>query len=460
MKTTLYEQIEALEGSFDPNKVVVTWKNKTFQVYPWVKPIIFSSIQTGGTKPPASKGARFQLKQLLSGRKYKYTDVTSLIFSNSLERRLIDDKVIDKLFEELASEKALKPIKTVETKFEANFYPLEEYENSMVYSRSSFYLKEQLLVRGKLRNLEVSWPQELLDFLAANELELDLTGVVRRHIAQYFIMRDYLKRHKRLKYVFLSVHYTNFGLVNACKDLGIPVVEMQHGVINEQHYGYSYAYTPTDDQFPNYLLTFGERDETFINRSHLHAHTKARAIGSYVLERYQNRGVEMVPGTVAISGQDCQTGQEVIADFIALAEKNKDLHFYFKPRRTDIAWYKDRFVFPENWTFEEKRDIYQLILECEIHATAYSSCALEAPTLGRRNLLFNHNGKARNYYHDKLEEGLMNKYSDSFEELHQQLSVLLAEDPSQSDIKESNAANIKPHYQDNIHTFIREILTK
>lgn len=54
------------------------------------------------------------------------------------------------------------------------------------------------------------------------------------------------------------VSYERETFIEACKEQGIPVIELQHGVIYENHFGYSYPGPRTKETFPDYLLTFGE----------------------------------------------------------------------------------------------------------------------------------------------------------------------------------------------------------
>ena len=58
--------------------------------------------------------------------------------------------------------------------------------------------------------------------------------------------------------VVLVVSYGKETFVEACKRKGIPVVELQHGVISDHHFGYSYPDGATKTTFPDYFLTFGE----------------------------------------------------------------------------------------------------------------------------------------------------------------------------------------------------------
>jgi rRNA-processing protein FCF1 len=54
------------------------------------------------------------------------------------------------------------------------------------------------------------------------------------------------------------VSYDKETFIEACKRNDVPVVELQHGVIYDEHYGYSYPIGETKETFPDYLFTFGE----------------------------------------------------------------------------------------------------------------------------------------------------------------------------------------------------------
>ncbi|ERJ05403.1 hypothetical protein HLRTI_002635 [Halorhabdus tiamatea SARL4B] len=54
------------------------------------------------------------------------------------------------------------------------------------------------------------------------------------------------------------VSYGKETFIEACKQKGIPVVELQHGVIYPEHFGYTFSGERTKTTFPDYLLTWGE----------------------------------------------------------------------------------------------------------------------------------------------------------------------------------------------------------
>lgn len=109
-------------------------------------------------------------------------------------------------------------------------------------------------VVDQLREVEVTIREEL-------DANVDLVTKVRKEL---HVRKTDLPLYERLlertnpELVVLVVAYGDETLIEACKRKGIPVVELQHGVIHDYHYGYSYPEGETKFAFPDYLLTFGE----------------------------------------------------------------------------------------------------------------------------------------------------------------------------------------------------------
>lgn len=92
-------------------------------------------------------------------------------------------------------------------------------------------------------------------------VDVDLVSKVRSEI---HIRNTTLPLYKRLldrvdpKVAVVVVSYGKETFIEACKRKDIPVVELQHGVIYDSHFGYSYPDGKTKAMFPDYFLTFGE----------------------------------------------------------------------------------------------------------------------------------------------------------------------------------------------------------
>lgn len=60
------------------------------------------------------------------------------------------------------------------------------------------------------------------------------------------------------KIVVVVVSYGKEIFIEACQSLNIPVIELQHGYISDNHSGYHFPGSLKKEYFPDYLLTWGE----------------------------------------------------------------------------------------------------------------------------------------------------------------------------------------------------------
>lgn len=123
----------------------------------------------------------------------------------------------------------------------------------------------------KFHRIEFSGEEKELISNIENELErafdlrIDLYRIFTQHILNFkYDYKKYLELFKKreAKMIFVVVAYENQAVVAAAKDLGIEVIELQHGTISDYHLGYSYPLkTRLDGEiryFPNKILTFGD----------------------------------------------------------------------------------------------------------------------------------------------------------------------------------------------------------
>lgn len=96
-------------------------------------------------------------------------------------------------------------------------------------------------------------------------LDINLEWILTIHILNF--QYDYKKytelfQKRKPKMIFVVVAYENQAIVAAAKDLGITVLELQHGTITDYHLGYSYPKRSRLNgeikYFPDKILTFGE----------------------------------------------------------------------------------------------------------------------------------------------------------------------------------------------------------
>jgi hypothetical protein len=149
--------------------------------------------------------------------------------------------------------------------------------------------------------------------------------------------------------------------------------------------------------------------------------------------------------------QDQDWEQKAIFDFIIpLSKLNNNILYILIPRkRKDFP--KD---LPTNIIVYDKIDCYNVIMHCDIHCTLYSSCALEAPTLGLPNLLINENNIAINYYKDML-LNFHTKYISKYDDIISVIKEL--KKLKKDDIKYKNSNIFIQNYKINIIKAIKQL---
>ena len=130
--------------------------------------------------------------------------------------------------------------------------------------------------------------------------------------------------------------------------------------------------------------------------------------------------------------------------------------FILIPRNWDKNKYNN-LKLPKNIIFYPSLDCYQVIMHCHYHCTVYSSCALEAPTLGIPNILVNLNDFSKKYISDMLDKNntyIVNTEQEFIKKL--ELEHTLKKD----EIIKSNEKQFVNNYNLNIKNIISKFKSK
>ena len=130
--------------------------------------------------------------------------------------------------------------------------------------------------------------------------------------------------------------------------------------------------------------------------------------------------------------------------------------FFLKPRKLPLSHYHEKYVFPKNIIFIDTVNIYELIIQTDFHITIYSTCAIEAPSLGKKNILFNIDGKAKEYLGETLKNDVTTVYVDTIEEFNK--VILNVDAPSLKSIFEAHKDVLYSGYTKNMDYFLENIL--
>jgi hypothetical protein len=116
--------------------------------------------------------------------------------------------------------------------------------------------------------------------------------------------------------------------------------------------------------------------------------------------------------------------------------------------------YYNKFNFGQNIIFAPSMNVYQSITQTSFHATMYSTCAIEAPSLGTRNILININGLARKHF-DHLIDGFVTHLVNKPDEFIKCLALPVAD---KLEIMNKNKGNISLGYEGNLKEALKKSL--
>ena len=332
-----------------------------------------------------------KLKNIFYGFKNLFRRYNYLCFSDSSERRLIEgvykDKIMDDIIDRLDNALLIELPNS-------NHYKNIFTKNILSQSFLDFFV----FIDKKISSNNIAFNKNLDEIFSKNSMDFDYKSIIRSVQVERKIYSILFSIYKP-KAIFINCAYCRFGVVRAAKDLNIDVIELQHGVITKVHYGYSSNIKIDANYLPNKLLSFGYNECNIENI----LIKKVIPIGSYYLDYLQNNFkpnkefkdiIKNYKYSVGISLQDADWEYKGMLKFIEMvAQKDKDILYILIPRKRtdDIKLSKNIIKF-------DSLDCYNIILHCNIHVTLYSSCVLEAPTLGIPNIMIDLNSFASKYY--------------------------------------------------------------
>jgi hypothetical protein len=392
------------------------------------------------------------IKSIFYGFLNWFKNYDAWFLGSDLNRIKVNDKYYDKIFDYPADNFKKSLFLELSTN---GHYKRKNVYSKYIVSRSPLIILEKVYsIFINTRKIDLNTYKKL-----SKEHKLDINPKygIKKMISQYQIMK-LLLFFKKPKYVFIAPSYNNYGYIKAFKDRGIKVIEIQHGVINKEHFGYNIYAKFDKNYFPDYILTFGEREKSVFQPPNLFINpNKVIPVGSFYID-YINYNFKSYSKnnaynlTFSVSLQDCDIGHKVVPFIIEIAKKQTNNLFLLKPRRTSVDYYISKYQFPNNIKFIDNQDIYKLIKSSDIHITSYSTCALEAPALGKINILLNFENKAKEYY-DSILNSTNTYYVENVEQFHQIIETIQI--PSEEKIKESHQNVMYNNYYKNIDDFIK-----
>ena len=441
--------LKEVEGKYPVDTILVNGE----QVWPYLR--VAYSFQYGdrissqeGEKPLGpSLSFRGKLKRLLNvpyGMKNWLGKYDYVAISTASTRRLIGGEYFNILLDPVIDKLGRHRVLYVEVPA-PSLYPIGEIYTDKVVCYDALELLAIIAQVFRLRRYRIEHESILQDINKEYGLSVDYLSVIKRFYARRMVFR-WLFRTKRPKAILLSWYYGLLqSAIKAAKDLGIKVIEFQHGSIGEEHPAYNVHTELDKGYFPDYLAVFGERvsetfrDARFVGPQYVYP------VGNFYIEHIRKSYVpesslveklEDYNRTVGITLQG--TTEKRTIEF-AVQAANLDSHIFYLliPRRPQEEHYS-ALSLPHNVTVIRDRNFYELMAYVDFHSTVYSTCAVEAPSLGVQNILINIDNLSRRYYGTVLTDRRITRYADtpqefvstanSFEKLDRDTIVKLNED--------------------------------
>lgn len=344
-----------------------------------------------------------------------------LLFTDILEERIIDNKISDKISHNII--KLLnKDLLVIINPQKSKHKKIKDYYHKNYLTEAIFHLNSRLKkYTGKDIYIE---NEEILKTVEKEyKVNVDYVNIIREFFYLVDVLDRYFKRCKPKK-IFVNCYYGLFhqAIIYSAHKNNIQVIELQHGIINSEHYAYN-IFTPIGKEtFPDYIYTFGDYVKEYITSNFIEEKNKI-PVGNFYIEYCKNKCSgdkslityfkelrEKYSKIVVITSQ-ITIEEELIQFLLQAAHMSRDTLFIFIPRFYDKDF--STYNFPENIIIHKEIDFYQTVGFCDFHSTVYSSCALEAPRFGTPNILININNLSKMNLDNILKDLEFNKYVSS-----------------------------------------------
>lgn len=243
----------------------------------------------------------------------------------------------------------------------------------------------------------------LVNVIASFGIEYDYRKRLRILLGQRFAAKVILKLAGKPKAVFIEAPYVQMGTVWALHENSIPVIEFQHGVLNDNHYAYCTHYPPTILS-PDKICVYGDQEYNYFMHKQYPYCLDVVKTGLYILDKtslsYNEDIFREYRGEfkkiIVVAGQT-EFETEFFKFIEEVADSMKDTMFIYIPRRKTELFPKCRnvkVIFGVN--------IYVYLKWCDIHCTISSTTCLESHYFKKPTIFYMINETPREYYGDIL----------------------------------------------------------
>ncbi len=312
-------------------------------------------------------------------------------------------KIIDNINTDIYTDYIKKNLKNNYQDFE----PFIENRNSInnIYSKNILfldsiqYLKELFIIPIKLSNKDSILINEINEKIQKIfQIKINLKKIIIKNL-RWFIFYKYffsfLFKIKKPKIILEVVGYQliNKAINSAAKKLNIPTIEIQHGVINKYHLGYSIWYEKNIilDYFPDYIFTWWKYWNNICNYPK-NVKTITTWFPYYEVNFKKYNIKKQKKHNIVIISQ-WAIWEELWKKIYKVAKKLKNYNFYYKLHPWEFHKKEKEFSFL--WNLEnvklisKEKNIYDLFEICSIQIWVFSTAIYEWLWFWLNTIIFN-----------------------------------------------------------------------
>jgi hypothetical protein len=329
----------------------------------------------------------------------------SVLFTDDAESELryIDGKLVD-IFAVPVMDYVKDIIPVVSKTRASSITAFPQYINSDFFSIwAKLYSCIKKIDKKKIINRQI-----LVEIVSNLEIQFDIDKYILSTFSFIAIFRLYFKK-MNPKDIFLICYYgiDKMAASYVAKEMKIPVIELQHGLIYNAHPPYVTKVNIAPNPYPDYLFCFGEEFKKFVS-PFIYNSKNIFIVGNYYidyikknkyrnnivfLKKYNNLSSQIIVTVAGLTELDSE-----ILEFVEkISGFRHDLFFIYIPRimTSGFVHYSHKNIF-----IETELDVYQCMQNSHITSTVSSTCAIESLTFGTPVILMNIQNLAKAFYSD------------------------------------------------------------
>lgn len=413
---TAFEIIEKIEKKFPVDSIKLSDGTKIWNL---IRVFIYGNIETQSQNKrkinkDTLKTMFFTLKESFAPIRIPKKKINICGFSSTESRKYRDGKFydiyMDPLYEILGDDFAVfewPEISGYRRKYRGKIYSKNYIPMHIpIYTKTFWNILFYKMLRHKKNHIQSEETlNEIIEFISkTTSVNKDkLKEEIYEFITIFFYVKEFLRKILKNispKAVLIRCGYGRFpmALSQACRELGITSIELQHGLITS--YLPAYIKTTTSenrDCVPEYLLTHGDIFTDAVKKGHIFEKNKIISTGFLYLEKIkeedtykkQKKLISSFKHNIIITSQ-WTLSNEMTAFTTKVAEeirKSKlNIGILFKPHPYDKTNYSNFNNYNNIILIDKYEDIFKLLHQVEVHSTVYSTSGLDAMALGKPNI--------------------------------------------------------------------------